>query len=94
MVGNNLKLARNKLGLSQSDLAKSLGVHVVQYGNYERGINKPSCDILEKLASIHNININYLLTGKGAMFITPDLEKDLIKFKLPKNSKLLVEIEE
>ena len=61
MVGNNLKSARNKLGLSQNDLAKSLGVHVVQYGNYERGINKPSCDILEKLASIHNININYLL---------------------------------
>lgn len=93
MVGNNLKLARNKLGLSQSDLAKSLGVHVVQYGNYERGINKPSCDILEKLASIHNININYLLTGKGAMFITPDLEKDLIKFTVPAGSNVLINIE-
>jgi len=93
MVGNNLKSARNKLGLSQNDLAKSLGVHVVQYGNYERGINKPSCDILEKLASIHNININYLLTGKGAMFITSELEKDLIKFTVPAGSKVLLDIE-
>ena len=93
MLNENLRTIRHQLGLSQADMAKSLKVHLSQYGTYERGERKPSAEVFEKLISIHNININYLLTGKGAMFITSDLEKDLIKFTVPAGSKVLLDIE-
>lgn len=92
MLNENLKEIRSKLALSQSDIARSLGMHAVQYGSYERGDRKPSADVLEKLVTKFNVNINYLLTGKGSMFIT-DNEKPLLTFKVPKNSNVFLEIE-
>lgn len=92
MIGINLKEVRSKLGLSQADIAKSLGMLQAQYSTYERGDRKPSADVFEKLARKYNVNINYLLTGKGSMFIT-DAEKPLLTFKVPKNSNVLLEIE-
>lgn len=94
MLNENLKECRNKLGLSQEEIAKRLDIHAVQYGTYERGKNKPSADILEKLVKQFNININYLLTGDGPMFITPELSKDTLQFKIPKNARVLLEVEE
>lgn len=94
MLNENLKECRNKLGLSQLAMAQKIGVAQVQYGTYERGTRKPSADILEKLVKQFNININYLLTGEGSMFITPELSKDTLQFKIPKNAKVLLEVED
>lgn len=94
MLNENLKECRNKLGLSQEEIAKALSIHPVQYGAYERGKNKPSADILEKLVKQFNININYLLTGEGAMFISPELSKETLQFKIPRNARVLLEVEE
>lgn len=93
MLNENLKEIRKKLGLSQVEIAKELGMHAVQYGTYERGDRKPSAEVFEKLVKKYNVNINYLLTGEGAMFITHELNKNLIRFKVPKNSNVLLEIE-
>jgi transcriptional regulator with XRE-family HTH domain len=93
MFEANLREVRTKMGISQGEMAKSLKMLQSQYSNYERGISKPSFEVLEKLVKLHNININYLLTGKGAMFITSELEKDLIKFTVPAGSKVLLDIE-
>lgn len=92
MFGTNLREVRSKLGLSQVDIAKAIGMQQAQYSTYERGDNRPSIDVLEKLVVKFNININYLLTGKGSMFIT-DQEKPLLTFKVPKNSNVLLEID-
>lgn len=94
MLKINLRECRNKLGLSQVLIAKELGIAPVQYGTYERGTRKPSADILEKLVKQFNININYLLTGEGPMFITPELHKDTLQFKIPRNARVLLEVEE
>ena len=93
MFEANLREVRTKMGISQGEMAKSLKMLQSQYSNYERGISKPSFEVLEKLVKLHNININYLLTGNGAMFITSELEKDLIKFTVPAGSKVLLDIE-
>lgn len=94
MLAINLVETRKKLGLSQGELAKRLGMLQSQYSNYERGTRKPSVEVLEKLVKQFNININYLLTGDGPMFITPELHKDTLQFKIPKNSRVLLEVEE
>lgn len=94
MIDINLREVRSKLGLSQGAMAKDLGIAQAQYNTYERGTRKPSADILEKLVKQFNININYLLTGDGPMFITPELHKDTLQFKIPKNARVLLEVEE
>ncbi len=93
MFPNNLKAARQKLGLSQKEMADKINIQQAQYSRYEIGTS-PSTEILEKLIKQFNININYLLTGEGSMFITPELSQNLLKFKIPKNTKVLLEVEE
>ena len=92
MFSENLKKTRQKIGLSQKDFAQKLEIQQSQYSRYEIGTS-PSTDILNKLIQVFNININYLLTGEGSMFITPELKKDLLQFKIPKGSRVLLEIE-
>ncbi|MCM1338780.1 MAG: helix-turn-helix domain-containing protein [Muribaculaceae bacterium] len=94
MLHDNLRECRNSLGLSQGQIAKGLGMLQSQYSNYECGKSKPSADILEKLVKQFNININYLLTGEGAMFISPELSKETLQFKIPRNARVLLEVEE
>lgn len=94
MFSNNLRECRNKLGLAQGQMAKSLGMLQSQYSKYECDARKPSVEVLEKLVKQFNININYLLTGEGAMFISPELSKETLQFKIPKNSRVLLEVED
>ncbi|MBK5077663.1 helix-turn-helix transcriptional regulator [Lactococcus lactis] len=49
-------------GYSQSELANKLKFTSRQvYNNYEKGINKPSKENLEKLAEFFNVSVEYLL---------------------------------
>lgn len=94
MFSNNLRECRNKLGLAQGQMAKGLGMLQSQYSKYECDARKPSIEVLEKLVKQFNININYLLTGEGAMFISPELSKETLQFKIPKNARVLLEVED
>lgn len=94
MLNKNLKAVREELGISQVIMAERLGIAQAQYSTYERGDRKPSAEIFQKFISIFNINVNYLLTGEGPMFITPELSKDILQFKIPKNAKVLLEVED
>lgn len=93
MFQENLKAVRNSLGLSQAAIAKKLNIQQTQYSTYERGDRKPSCEVLEKLAFIFNINVNYLLTSQGPMFVSPEMASNIVKVKMPKDAALLIEHE-
>ena len=93
MFSENLKKVRQKLGLSQKEIAEKIGIQQAQYSRYEVSTS-PSTEILEKLVKVFNINVNYLLTGEGSMFITPELSKETLQFKIPKNSRVLLEVED
>ncbi len=56
-----LKEYRKKLGLSQDDIAKKLGVHNTTYGNWELGKTEPTVDTLIKLADFYNVTVDELL---------------------------------
>lgn len=94
MFNYNLREVRNKLGIAQGQMANDLKIQQSQYSRYENGSSKPSLEILEKLVTKFNININYLLTSEGAMFISPELSKETLQFKIPKNARVLLEVEE
>lgn len=69
MIDKNLKLIRNELDISAQKLANKLGVSLTSIQQYEAGTRKPNYEFLEKIHSILNINLNWLVSGKGEMFI-------------------------
>ena len=50
-----LKAARERLGLSQSEVARRLGVAHATYHEYEHGSCSPSLSTIERLASVLEI---------------------------------------
>jgi len=66
-VAKRLEEARG--GVSQNRLAKEIGYAQQHINRYERGFVPKSYTLLDKLARIKNININWLLTGEGDKYI-------------------------
>ncbi len=58
-----LKQARVNKGLSQNQLAKEIGVHVTNISRYERGENRPTSDVLTKLANALDVTGDFLMDG-------------------------------
>lgn len=59
-----LKKLRQDNNLTQDELAKKIDSSRSNIANYENGKNKPSVEILEKLAELFNVSTDYLL-GKS-----------------------------
>ena len=61
--GEKIREERNKLGLTQQEFAKKLGVSLRTITNYETGSMYPKKrEIYSKLAELLDVDINYLLT--------------------------------
>ncbi len=73
-TGQRLKKIRTKLHLSQEDFGHKLNLSRAGIAAVEADNNKFSQDVLCKLLLTFNVNINYLLGGKGSMFLTPKFE--------------------
>jgi transcriptional regulator with XRE-family HTH domain len=54
---------RKEKGISQTDLAKQLGIHKNVLGRYERDEVKPSIEVARNIADILDVSLDYL-TGK------------------------------
>ncbi len=67
-VGKRLKEVRAYLSLSQKDFAKKYGISQQALSKYENGQFDISDGIKKGLANEFDINIHWLLTGKGIMF--------------------------
>lgn len=90
------KQARTKRGLSQSELASTIGVHVTNISRYERGENRPTSDVLSKLANDLGTTVDFLMSGSlHELADTQISDKELLsQFKraedLPQEKKKLV----
>ena len=60
---DRLKQARTAKKLSQNELAKLVDVHVTNISRYERGENKPTTEVLSKLANALDTTTDYLMSG-------------------------------
>jgi transcriptional regulator with XRE-family HTH domain len=58
-----LRALRKQRNLSQTELAKLVGVHYNHIGRYERGESRPSADTLKRLADELNVSSDYLIEG-------------------------------
>ena len=64
-----LKKLRHELNITQNDFAQSCEVKLTAISKYETGLVKPGFDMLYKIASVYNVNLNWLILGIGEMFL-------------------------
>ena len=61
MFSTRLRILRQQYGLTQSELAKQLGVSTSTIGMYEQGRREPDKDALLAIANFFNVTTDYLL---------------------------------
>ncbi len=69
-LADRIRLARRQAGLSQRELAATLGVLRSAVSNWESPTgNRPAMANLIQLAQIFRVSIEWLATGRGAMHL-------------------------
>lgn len=90
----NLQKIAAELKLNQTGLADVLGLSRQQLSNIMNGKSFLTQKSLQILFDKYNINLNYLFSGEGSMFLSDSPEGNIMRVKVPKGTKLLVEYEE
>lgn len=73
ILGKNIKEARKRNNMTQSELAEKLGVSKQVVSSYENGKRSPSYEMLLKIANVFCTTINDLLsTAMSVMNISLD----------------------
>ncbi len=65
-IGNRIKVSREKIGLSQSDLSRVMCLSRTMCGQWERNTSIPSTLHLSKLADVLGVSFEYLAKGVEA----------------------------
>ena len=76
-IGKRLKELKLALKITSATLAKKLEIPVRTIGSYERDEAQPGVKFLNALVECYHVNINWLITGKGSMFLSLKTETDL-----------------
>jgi len=61
MLGRNLKVLRSQNGITQTELAKVLGVSQQTVGSWEKDKSTPNYDLLKQIARYFKVTTDYLL---------------------------------
>lgn len=64
IIGEKIKKLREERNTTQTILADQLGVSKSLISAYEKGIRKPSLEMLNKLSIIYHVDITYFLEDK------------------------------
>jgi transcriptional regulator with XRE-family HTH domain len=68
--GIRLQKLAKALNLNQSSLAKSLGTTQPNISRMVTGESKISSEVMLRILNLHkNVNVHWLLTGEGSMFV-------------------------
>lgn len=68
-IAENLAEVRKTLGYRVVDFVDKFEMQYRTYQTYERGERKPPLEFFEQLNEFFNVNLNYIFTGHGEMFI-------------------------
>ncbi len=87
----NLKKYREAKGVSQSTVARELGISRQTYNNYELGKREADYEMLLKLAEYFNTNVQNLISNTNNEIIAPinEVETDESLVILNRNAKKL-----
>jgi transcriptional regulator with XRE-family HTH domain len=65
-IGRKIRALRLERGLSQTDLAKGIGLTFQQVQKYEKGANRVSAGRLQQIADFFKVSIMFFFGGMGA----------------------------
>ena len=82
--GENLRRARKNAGITQTELAHSVGITERSLYNYEQNSRAPKIDVVKKFADVLGVNPEMLLAGDSA---------ELWQTTRQSRSKLLLQIQ-
>ncbi len=68
-ISKRLNRVREFLEISKTEMADSLDYTRSHFVHFLDGTRKVNADCLHRLSRVHNVNSNYLLYGKGGMFL-------------------------
>ena len=75
-VGIRLRLRRTLLGLTQTDLARQLGLSFQQVQKYENGKNRVSASMLHHLSEVLDVPVGFFFDDLSADSSTPSTITD------------------
>lgn len=76
-IGKRIKELKKILKETSTSLAEKLGIPVRTIGSYERDEALPGIKFLNALIEYYHVNVNWLITGSGNMFLTQKTEIDI-----------------
>ena len=80
MIGKKIKQLRMEKGITLSTLADRSSVSKSYLSYIERGLQKnPSIQVLEKIADVLNVDVNYLLHDQADEKLEPDIENEWVE---------------
>lgn len=86
-LADNLRRLRKQHNYTQEQLSRKLNITHQAYSNYETGIRDPNIHLLAKLAWIHKVSLDSLVTQScSAESVTADQTKNYFCIKI-ENSK-------
>jgi SOS-response transcriptional repressor LexA len=74
---DRLRIIRETIGVNQSEFARTLGVAPSFISGIERNVKEVSRELLQKILEKYQVNINFLLSGEGEMFLSKSAERPL-----------------
>lgn len=77
------------MGINQRQFAKSLDISSGYLSEIEAGKKNPGIEVLNKLFETYNVNISFLFTGEGDLFVDPQKKEIFMPGK--KNTVILEE---
>jgi transcriptional regulator with XRE-family HTH domain len=82
IIGKRIRQVRKNLGLKQDKFANQLGCGRSNISQIENGLFYPTAKSLIVLKSKFNVNLDWLFSGEGSMFIEENEKNiDLLDFK-------------
>lgn len=74
-IGSRIRESREQKALSQSELARRLGVSQPTVSDWENGKTEPSVDNLRTLAVELDVWFEWIVTGRGPRDFTPGVHE-------------------
>jgi transcriptional regulator with XRE-family HTH domain len=83
VIGNRIKATRDKIGMSQKELAEKVNVSPSAINQFEKGEKKPSSEVLARITNKLGVSADYLLgaSDEEKMFLSGNVVAAFRDFK-------------
>lgn len=83
-MNTRIRQIRQTQKLTQQDFADSLDVLISTISKYERGKVRPTTEFFNKLVEQYSVNLNWLVTGNGPMYMASESDLKPLQIRIEK----------